>query len=687
MTTMLRRVVGAVLAAGLTAAGALVAAAPAQGVEGLEVTAVSRYEYDAPARAVHATMTLDLRNVSPTTERDGGVLQYYYDAYAVPVPRSSTEVRARSGDQDLSVSTSGTDDPSIALARISFPDLTYAQTRRIVLTFDITGESPRSADQTRMGPGYATFVVYGPGDPGRNRVEVVAPTDLTFTSTTDGFDGGTGGPTSTYTATANTFEGGLWAVVSLRDPEQSRERLVDVEDLSLILESFPDDRQWSSFVADRVTTGLPVLERLVDSPWPGELQRIREDAAPSLRGYDGWYDPTGEEIVVGEQLDADLIYHELSHAWLSGDRFDERWLYEGLAQVVADRTVAATGGTPDEQRPVSPTDEGAVPLNAWDGGAGTRAAEVDAYAYPASHRVMTELLAGLDDDELGAVVGAGVRGERAYDPPGTVTPSAGRTSWTDWLDLVQTRGGQEEAPEVFATWVLTDEQRGSLEARARERTGYAAVDRGDGPWLPPEGLRDALTSWDFDRARAVRREVSGLADDVRALQRAAEATGLRVPPSVRRSYERASLEDDYTALASTLPAAAGALQSVAAARDLAAADPDPFTALGAHLLDVDARAAEAVSLLDDGQVAQAQAAADEVAGRSGWMLPLGLGLPLGAVLVLLGVVWLVVVLVRRRVRGGRAGRPGAPTPAGRTGPDEPDPTGAPGLPVSGHGGP
>ena len=82
------------------------------------------------------------------------------------------------------------------------------------------------------------------------------------------------------------------------------------------------------------------------TPWPGGLERIREDASPSLRGYDGWFDPSDDEIVIGERFDADLIFHELSHAWVSGERFDQRWVSEGLAQVLAERTVLATGGEP-----------------------------------------------------------------------------------------------------------------------------------------------------------------------------------------------------------------------------------------------------------------------------------------------------------------------------------------------------
>ena len=173
-------------------------------------------------------------------------------------------------------------------------------------------------------------------------------------------------------------------MVSLRDPDASEERTVDAGGTSFILAGFKDDPEWADFVADRLVTGIPVLERLVGTPWPGGLERVREDASPSLFGYDGWFDPTDDEIVVGERLDDDLILHELSHAWVAGERFDERWVYEGLAQLLADRAVRETGGTRSVQTAVSRGDAGAIALNAWGGSASTRSAAVDGYAYPAA---------------------------------------------------------------------------------------------------------------------------------------------------------------------------------------------------------------------------------------------------------------------------------------------------------------
>jgi hypothetical protein len=649
MAATRRRAVGVATALALVWATALVGfASGAAADEGLTVAAQSTYVLDTESDEIRATVTIDLVNVSPDRVTDDGVYSYFFTAFSVPVPAGATDVRAVSDGSTLTVARRGTDDPSTALLRLSFPELTFEQSRRIDLTFTVPGAPPRSADSTRVGKGYATFVASSPGDPGRNEVRVVVPSGTSFTSTSDGFERTGSGDTDTWTSTSDTEGGGIWAVVSLRDPAQADEQVVDAAGTALVLESFPGDQSWTDFVADVVTDGIPALEDLVGNPWPGGLQRIREDATPSLRGYDGWFDPSGDEIVVGEALDDDLILHELSHAWLSGERFDERWQYEGLAQVVSERAVRATGGTPEPHQEVSPTAAEAVPLNTWGGGAGSRSTAVDAWAYPASYQVASALLGDLDDDTFAAVVGAGVRGERAYDPPGTPDPTGVGTSWQRWLDLVETRGGTTGASDVLETWVLTDEQRADLDERAREREAYLALDVADGEWSPPEGLRDAMTAWDFERAASVREAVSGLGDEAMAVQEAARAAGLAVPAPVRDSYEDAAFEEQYAALERSLPAAARAVTSVAEATEVADAERSPFGEIGSAVLGLENDSAEAVSLLDAGRVPEAQEAADRVRSRAAWALPVGVGLPVAALVVVVGGAVILLLVLRRR---------------------------------------
>lgn len=632
--------------AGALVAGALLVGQPALADDGLATEATSRYVLDAKATTVEADVTVRLRNVTP----DRGSLYYYYNAFTVPVPAGAERVRARSEGAPLDVSLRRTEDPSTRLARISFPNLLYGRSRTIELSFDVPGEKPRSADSTRVGPGYATFAVYGVGDSGHNTVEVVAPSSMTFDATRDDFTADESGSRTTHTMTATDGTSGSWAVVSLRDPARTDERTVDAGGVSLLLNGFEDDPRWSRFVAGKVTKGIPALEELVGAPWPGGLERIREDASPSLRGYDGWFDPGDDEIVIGEQLDADLIYHELSHAWVSDERFDERWVSEGLAQVLAERAVEATGGKPRTHPDVSRRSEDAVALNEWGGSASSRSAAVDAYAYPASYEATSALTRDLDDKALAAVVGAGIRGERAYDPVGTKDADGGRTTWQRWLDLLQTRAGVADAPKVFQRWALTSEQRAQLGPRADARAEYATVDEADGAWLPPEGLRDAMTAWDFDRAAAVREKVAPLGAAATDVQDAAAAAGMDVPTVVRESYEKAEQDEQYAALATNLPKAATAVTAVARAEDVADQDRDPVSALGAGILGVEGRADEAAALLDDGELDAATAAATAATSRADKALVVGAALPLVAIVLLVGGLLLVRGVRARRVR-------------------------------------
>lgn len=675
--------------------GAVLVGQPALADEGLATTASSRYVLDPKATTVEATVTLDLRNETPNQ----GSYYYYYNGFSVPVPAGAEKVRARSGGSSLPVSLRATEDPSTKLARISYPNLLYGRSRTITLTFEVPGEKPRSEDSTRVGPGYATFAVYGVGDAGRNTVEVVAPSGMSFDATSDDFTSTEKGSLTVYTSTATSGSSGSWAVVSLRDPDRSDERSVDVNGVSLLLDGFQDDPKWSRFVAGQVTKGIPALEQLVGAKWPGGLERIREDASPSLRGYDGWFDPTDDEIVIGEQLDADLIFHELSHAWINGERFDERWVSEGLAQVVAERAVEATGGTPYQHPTAFRGSASAVALNDWGGSAGSRSEAVDAYAYPASYAATKALVGGLDDEQLAALLGAAIRGERAYDPVGTKDSDGGRTTWSRWLDLLQTRAGVEDAPAIFSRWALTAEQKAQLAARAKARAAYAQIDTADGAWLPPEGLRDAMTAWDFDRAASVRQQVSALGASASAVQAAAQRAGVEVPDAVRATYERAEQEEQYAALATALPKAATAVTAVGAAQRAAAEDRDPLSGLGASVLGVQDRAGEAVALLEDGQYVEATAAADDATSRSEKALLVGLALPVLVLLLVLGVVWWVrrfLAASARRRAAEQAEREAAlaalatlapAAPEGSPAPEEGNPAPEEGNPASGGGHP
>ena len=48
-----------------------------------------------------------------------------------------------------------------------------------------------------------------------------------------------------------------------------------------------------------------------------DYQRLKTERWNGFSGYDGWFDSSEDSIVIGEELDQELLYHELLHAWAS----------------------------------------------------------------------------------------------------------------------------------------------------------------------------------------------------------------------------------------------------------------------------------------------------------------------------------------------------------------------------------
>jgi hypothetical protein len=649
------------------------AAPAAHADDGFDVDSTSRYVLQTKDKVVRATMTITVRNERPSY-RVGNYINYYYlPAIAIPVPTDATQLTAVSYGSPLSVTRAPTKDPSTALAAVHFPsNLLYGQSRTITVSFVLKGEKPRSNNRTRVGPGYATFAVYGRGDPGQNTVQVVLPASMTFDATTDAFDDGTDskdGKTVTYTATADTGSYGFWAVVSARDLDVARTRTVQLGGQDVEVQAFSDDKRWLQFVTSRMTSGVPVLENLVGTPWPGGLTTVREDLSVNVRGYDGLFNSSEDSITIGERLDKELLYHELLHAWASSTAFGERWIYEGIAEYLAAQAVVTQGDEPARRKPVSPTSKQAVPLNTWSD-ADERAQPTDDYGYPASYGVMKALLDGMDEDTRSTVLAAAIAGQSAYAVPGEMRPYAGQAGWRQFLDLVQVLGHNDTAPRTYSRWVLTPDERQELQDRQHALADYQALDEADGSWVPPLGLRSAMTSWTFDSAQDALTQVADLAPAVAKVQDAAERHDMEVPEQVVALYQDAESAAAYNELSDTLPKAATAVDAVGTADAAAADSRNPLAALGALVLDVDDKAADADNLLAKGDLdgaTTAAGAASDAAERStllgGGLLAVGLGLLVGSAL-------LGRALVRRRARRRQARADTAPaaTDGTETGP-------------------
>ncbi|QAY64135.1 hypothetical protein ET495_13940 [Xylanimonas allomyrinae] len=628
-----------------TMATGTVGAGPAEALDaGLAVESHAHYVIDAAGGPVRVSVTMTLRN--RTVDTAGW--SYYYDAFGLPVPAGATAATATSDGRALTVRVEDTEDPTTQLARVTFAPLYQGRSRTIEWSYLIPGAPVRSANLNRVGPGYASFFVQAVGDPGQVSAEVVAPTSMKVDTSDGDFLQRPDGDVVRYVTETSTNDDGIWAVVSARDPHLADQDVVTVGGTTITLDSFPGDTAWAQFVSAHVTEGMPVLERIVGMPWPGGLESIREDVAPRALRY-AWFDSVHDDIVVSEDLDADTLYHEMGHAWFDYGRFTDRWLAEGLTEVVAQRVVTETDGNPTPRPTPDRAAPAAVPLTAWsvdDWGA----FDVEEYAYGASFTAMSELLNGLDEKTFAAVVSAAYAGESGYEPAGSKAETSSTIDWRRFLDLVEDRGGVTSAEQTYRTWVVTPDEAAELDDRAAARTEYARVDDADGAWLPPLGLRRAMTAWDFRDAGQAVAALGEAPEAAAAVAAAATAARLPVPHAAREAYESAASTTRYGELAPLLHRTATVMPAVAEARDAAASGRDPFSWVGQTVLGVDDVAADAQAELARGDVEAAAASAARATARASaatWAGGVCVALLLG---VFLGATALVVAHQRWSIR-------------------------------------
>jgi hypothetical protein len=325
-------------------------------------------------------------------------------------------------------------------------------------------------------------------------------------------------------------------------------------------------------------------------------------------------------------------------------------------------------------KPVSATSKQAVPLNTWDDADG-RAQPTDRYGYPASYRAMKALIDGTDDDTRSAVLAAAIAGQSAYAVSGDSRLTASRTGWQRFLDLVQVLGHNDKAPQTFKKWVLTPKEGKLLEDRRRALADYQGVDDADGPWVPPLGVRAAMTYWEFEQAQQDLTQVADLGPAAVAVQEAAQRHDMEVPEAVVALYQDAEGASAYDELVDTLPKAATAVDAVGTADAAAAESRNPVAALGALVLGLDDRAAEADDLLAEGDLAGATTAAGAASDAAERSTLLGGGLLAGGLALLVGLALIGRGLLRGRARRRQAradAAPVAPAAAGGTVPDPVD---------------
>jgi len=664
---VLRRTVSLVTA-GIVAGAALVSLVPTTGgfpttsvvhadvarrgaPEDLEVASDTTFTFDPAVPAVHVHVVVSATNhlAAYTT----GNIRYtpYYDGLFWPVPSDAVNVGAQTDGRALAVDFAPAAGDVATLADIHLAHrLLPERTAQLELSFDLVGAEVRSSDPTRVNAAYAGFFVYGVGTPGEVDVHVVMPRGLV----------------ADWLGGDLTHADGAWSALDITDPDhwqsfvwtrddsalQELDQQVRTPEVnaSFDVRAWPGDDEWATFVSREVAAGLPELQRIIGRAWPlPDTVDIREAYTPYLFGYAGLFDNGTNDIELGEDLDANVVIHELSHAWFNDDLFDARWLGEGFAQAYAAAVQDALG---EEHRDVPHplrTASYAFALEEWDG-MGTDDTD-DArrtYGYDASWYVVDQLVQEVGLERMDDVLGVALDGKITYQGDADREPSSAKLDWRHLLDLLDDVGGSTTADELFVANVLTADEAELLTARDTSRTAYDSLVEDGAGWAAPLDLREAMSSWTFVVARmAAARTVLDARD---ALVPILDDLGVDLPAGTEAAYEETSANadrivqdlsdmstaathavdrrdlmiaayarlgvdpattirlvhdathDDLAAMAAGFDAAAAAADRVAAARASVAADRDLLTDVGLWSVDVDGPLADAAAALRAGDL-------------------------------------------------------------------------------------
>jgi hypothetical protein len=466
---------------------------------GLDERSVNSFEFDPGRGVVRVTIDIDLRNV--TEDRvDGSVIsRAFFDTYSVAVPVGAENIVATRNGAVLDGTLSPIpQSPAFSSYRFQLdPPLFSGDSATVQVTYDHLGAPPRDPVPWRVNEAYAGFVAFGLGDEGQVTLRISQPFGYEFDEFTDlaGFEVSEPDPFGTVVHTRSGLSQDTRITVGMANDDRLVSRPLDVDGVDLQLRSWPDDPEWADFAAATVERGLPALEELIGIEWPIEGSfDVRQTVEPTLSGYAGWFDAASNEIAVGEALDADTIYHELSHAWFNRRLSPERWVTEGFAQTYAAELVRRDGAEarvpsePDVENPF------ARPLTEWTALDTERA--VEEYGYTTSFWVVDALIDDIGFDRGREVIATLLGGRSPYGD--TTDVERPDVDWKRMFDVFVEVGGSTVAREVFIAHVVDGDGAASIDRRDLAAADVDALLDRSSPWDLPVGIRNRLERWELD---------------------------------------------------------------------------------------------------------------------------------------------------------------------------------------------
>ncbi len=663
---MLRRALAAVVPCSLVAVTLVTVLAPRLPVaeaadDGLDFRNTTTYTLDPGKAVVHVRADLTLKNTLRDRVQGNIINRSYFRGFALPVPADATSVVATdSNGRNLSVARRPLETTSdFVILDVDFArNLFYPQTAQVAVTYDITGLPPRSKNPSRVNAAYAAFDAFGVGDDGKVTVKVVVPNgfvvDALGSDAAVSHDGGN----TIYTATDIPNPDQFDIFVSARNDKALTSTPVKTADGDEFdLRTWPGDTEWQKFVTTQIQDGVPALTDLIGRPWPiSQKVEVRQAYTPYLYGYAGWFSAVDDELEIGEDLDQEVVLHELSHAWFSEGWFSDRWVNEGFAQVYSNLAVDELGGTPLQPEAIKADDPGKVTLNEWgDPNFTDGADEVETYGYNASYSVLQKIHTEVGDDAMHDVFAAVDDGILAYLGDKADDKGSSSTDWRRFLDLLENVGGSKEARDLFEKYVVTPADAKKLDERDAARTLYTALDERGGEWAPPLVIRRDMAGWDFTRATDAIAEADAVLDLRDELDDKAGQLDATYPDTFVADYEAAdrNLDDVSAAMQEQIDTADAVIAAIADE----ARDDGFFESIGLWGTNLPKELDTATAAFEKGDHDTARAAAAEVtdtlaqAGSVGTKRVLW---AVGGLVLFIALIVLLVVLLRRRGRRRRA---------------------------------
>jgi len=484
--------------------------------------------------------------------------------------------------------------------------------RRNELGYDIVGHPPRSEFPGRVSSAFYGFSVLGIGSPDAVSYSVVVPDSVAIEPLDESWTKTDGDGITTYSHAPVEDPDNFEVPIVARDDRQlTRSALTTEAGNQFIVQHWPGDTTWSQFVQAQITSGVPVLQQMIGQEWPidGALE-VREAYTPYLYGYAGWFSALTNELEMGEDLNPEVVLHELSHAWFNKAWFSDRWLNEGFAQVYSNAALRQMGAPSFAPAPISPSDPGASPLDAWGDPTGTDGgADTEQFGYNAAFYVVQQIVDEIGVEAMQQILTMVASGEPLYSGDADDETTGEATDWRRFLDLVEFVGGSQQAAELFQQYVIPPDQRDVLEQRASARTAYAALEAHGDEWAAPVAVRRLMASWSFAEATNTMEQADYLLALRDELDAAVAEIGTTYSPDLQAVYENADDLAEATAIIEAHYSAAIALLNAVRAQD---GSHGAFETIGLAGDNIDQTLALAGAALARGDVATAKAKAQRV---------------------------------------------------------------------------